>query len=277
MPSVSIRSWSFGASEFVLITAVCAAIAATQSFPTVDVFKTATPAQKVTALQTISSGRMTMPAGILDQYVTIALADGNARVRENGIAALSWFEARRAVRPETAVTPTPELEHHGPALRRLVSADPDARVRSFALSALGYLTMTRPLQLADDVAQLVVERMQKDPDGVARMNAIGLLINTPGPEVTSALVSAMDNRLAGVRAKAIEVIGQQRIASAIPRLVATLTKDANWFPRWHAARALGRLSPDSRSVVATIEARAKLEPDTRVREEIAKTLELLRR
>jgi HEAT repeat protein len=87
----------------------------------------------------------------------------------------------------------------------------------------------------------------------------------------------MGDQIAGVRAKAIEVIGLQKITSAIPRLADRLAKDANWFPRWHAARALGRLSPDSRSVVAAIEARARLEPDARVREEIATTLALLRK
>jgi hypothetical protein len=49
---------------------------------------------------------MTMPASLLDQYVTIAIADPDARVREHGMAALSWFEARRAVMPEAAGTPT---------------------------------------------------------------------------------------------------------------------------------------------------------------------------
>jgi HEAT repeat protein len=260
-----------------LIAVVFVAIPSAQSFPTVEAFKAATPAQKVTALEAIASGRMAMPAGVLDQYVTIALADADARVREHGSAALSWFEARRAVRPEAAGTLTPELTHHEPTLRKLVSDDSDARVRSFALSALAYLRMTKPLQLADDVIPLVIERVQKERDGLARMSAIGLLINTPGPEVTSALLNATGDGVPAVRAKAIEVIGLQRIASAIPRLVEMLTKDADWFPRWHAARALGRLAPDSRSVVAAVEARAKLEPDARVREEIAKTLAVLRR
>ena len=260
-----------------LVAVAAVAISFAQSFPTAEAFKTATAAQKISALQAIASGRMTMPANILDPYVTMAIADSDARVREQGLAALSWFEARRAIRPEAAKRPTTELQHHERSLRRLLSDDPDARVRMLALSALSYLTMRTPMRLTDDMTRVVIDRVQVEPDGFARMNALGLLSSTPGPEVTAVLLKTTGDRVASVRAKAIEVIGLQRVVAAIPRLAEMLTKDADWFPRWHAARAIGRLAPDSRSVIGAVEARAKVEFDARVREEITKTLALLRR
>jgi HEAT repeat protein len=260
-----------------VLSIICTIVPAAQSFPTLDAFRAAPVAQKITALQTISSGRMTLPADVLDQYVTIAIADVDARVRELGLAAIGWLEARRAVMPGLSEKPTPALVHHERSIRRLVTADSNPRVRIAALAALSYLTMTKPLQLSDDVIALVGERVRNERDGLARISALGLLLNTQSAAVTDILVTALSDIIPAVRAKAIEVLGHQQVTSTIARIVGVLTKDVDWFPRWHAARALGRMWPYSRSVLATVEARAKTDPDTRVREEIAQALISLRR
>lgn len=164
------------------------------------------------------------------------------------------------------------LEHRGGEADLIrLTGDRSSRVRSAAVAALGALgepaalaALVRCLDgiasaagrggapadvvtraLAGQGAQAVPEllpRMQSR-SGVVRRIVVNVLVCAPesDPRVRGALLSALEDRDAEVRAAAAKAVGHVSDTGAVV-LLANALSDAVWFVRLQAARALGTLA-----------------------------------
>lgn len=170
-----------------------------------------------------------LPASILEQ-LTKALADENARVRQNAAWAIGQLG------------PVPSGTLPAADLVRLLR-DPDDLVRRDAAGALGALG-----KAAKGSVATLLTCYRDDPEAVVRHAALAALVNAVGPEDRDAIpvlrqgLEEEEHERARAAAFAIANIGGAEAAAALPVLGAAL-RDADPEMRRLAAAALLRLGP----------------------------------
>lgn len=159
-----------------------------------------------------------------------ALRDSDAEVRASAASALGQFEDKRSIAPLMG------------ALK-----DPDRDVRRAAISALGSQEADLPVEV------VVTALADKDPE--IRQAALGLASHHGGggdgeraadPRIVQAVVGLLGDANADVRAAAISLTGDLRLAQAPAGLLAA-ARDKNPEVRQQVASALGQIG-DAKAV-----------------------------
>jgi hypothetical protein len=248
-------------------------------------FRGASSREKVATLAGLVTGRTPVSAVSLEEYFTIALGDPDTDVREVAVQVLGFLKMRWLAQQNSssATSDFTLTEEHAAVLTRLAGAvrklldDPAPRVRAVVMATLPYVGAATLVPPADEFVSLAMERFRIDSANEVKLAALRLLRQSQRADVTVFLLSVLDDTTPSIRAEAVTGLGERQTVSALPRILEMLSSDSDWFPRWHAAHALTVMWPYSRNTLGAVEARETREIDSRVRDEIGRTLINLRR
>jgi HEAT repeat protein len=131
-----------------------------------------------------------------------------------------------------------------PELTEAVETDKRARVRRWAVEALGLLGGKKAVN--------VVLRAISDKNMSVRLHALLAVSLHPSTRTIEAIKGALRDESGGIRVNAIDCLARLNHTDCKDEL-RTACSDTKWYVRAHAARAIGELRIDAASELRTLE------------------------